>query len=163
VPHPDAPGQPIVFTERFPTADGRAHLVPASWRLPAEIPDADYPFVLITGRQLEHWHTGAMTRRSAVLDAIEPQPHVSLHPQTLARLGVGAGARVRLRSRRGEITVAVRADEAVPPDTAFLPFAYVEAAANVLTNPALDPIAKIAEVKYCAVAIEAAEALAVPL
>ncbi|MCX7692993.1 molybdopterin-dependent oxidoreductase [Tepidimonas taiwanensis] len=160
VPTADDPGHPIVFTDRFPTADGRAHLVSARLSAPAEPPDADYPFVLITGRQLEHWHTGAMTRRSAVLDAIEPVPHVSLHPQTLARLGVAAGGCVVLRSRRGQITVATRADEAVPPDVAFMPFAYAEAAANLLTIPALDPIAKIAEVKYCAVAIEAVPAMA---
>jgi len=156
VPAPDDPGHPIVFTDRFPTADSRAHLVPARLGPPAEPPDRDYPFVLITGRQLEHWHTGAMTRRSAVLDALEPAPHVSLHPQTLARLGVAAGEPVVLRSRRGQITVATRVDETIPPDVAFLPFAYAEAAANLLTNPALDPVAKIAEVKYCAVAIEPA-------
>ncbi|MEW6694667.1 MAG: formate dehydrogenase subunit alpha [Pseudomonadota bacterium] len=154
VPTADDPGHPIVFTDRFPTPDGRARLVPARLGAPAEPPDAHYPFVLITGRQLEHWHTGAMTRRSAVLDALEPTPHVSLHPATLARLGLAPGAPVRLRSRRGEVSVATRVDEAVPPDVAFLPFAYVEAAANVLTIAALDPVAKIAEVKYCAVAIE---------
>jgi formate dehydrogenase major subunit len=154
VPTADDSGHPIVFTDRFPTPDGRARLVPARLGAPAELPDAQYPFVLITGRQLEHWHTGAMTRRSAVLDALEPGAHVSLHPATLARLGLAPGAPVRLRSRRGEVTVATRVDEAVPPDVAFLPFAYVEAAANVLTIAALDPVAKIAEVKYCAVAIE---------
>ncbi|TSE26829.1 Formate dehydrogenase H [Tepidimonas sediminis] len=154
VPSPDDPGHPIVFTERFPTADGRARLVPARLVSPAEDPDAAYPYVLITGRQLEHWHTGAMTRRSAVLDALEPAPHVSLHPALLARLGLRAGQPVRLRTRRGSVTVATRADEAVPDGVAFLPFAYAEAAANLLTIAALDPVAKIAEVKHCAVAIE---------
>jgi formate dehydrogenase major subunit len=147
---PDDPGRPIVFTEGFPTADGRARLT-----APAEPPDADYPYVLITGRQLEHWHTGAMTRRSAVLDALEPAPHVSLHPALLARLGLRAGQPVRLRTRRGSVTVATRADEAVPDGVVFSPFAYAEAAANLLTIAALDPVAKIAEVKYCAVAVEA--------
>ena len=156
VPHEDDPGHPIVFTDRFSTADGRARLVPARLAWPAEPPDDAYPFVLITGRQLEHWHTGAMTRRSAVLDALEPVPHVSLHPATMARLGIAPGERVTLRTRRGMITVATRTDEAVPPPVAFLPFAYAEAAANLLTLAALDPVAKIAEVKYCAVAIERA-------
>lgn len=155
VPAPEDPGHPIVFTERFPTTDGRARLVPARPGAPAEPPDADYPYVLITGRQLEHWHTGAMTRRSAVLDALEPAPHVSVHPALLARLGLQAGQPVRLRTRRGQVTVATRADEAVPDGVVFLPFAYAEAAANLLTIAALDPVAKIAEVKYCAVAVEA--------
>ncbi|MDM7464414.1 MAG: molybdopterin-dependent oxidoreductase [Tepidimonas taiwanensis] len=158
---PDDAGQPIVFTDRFPTADGRARLTPARLIPPAEEPDAAYPYVLITGRQLEHWHTGAMTRRSAVLDALEPVPHVSLHPVLLARLGLRAGQSVRLRTRRGHVTVAVRADEAVPDGVAFLPFAYAEAAANLLTLAALDPVAKIAEVKHCAVAIEPVTADAV--
>ncbi|MFN3611240.1 molybdopterin-dependent oxidoreductase [Tepidimonas sp.] len=160
VPSADDPGHPIVFTERFPTADGRARLVPARLLPPAEDPDAVYPYVLITGRQLEHWHTGAMTRRSAVLDALEPAPHVSLHPALLERLGLRPGQPVRLRTRRGSVTVATRADEAVPDGVAFLPFAYAEAAANLLTIAALDPVAKIAEVKHCAVAIEPVAAAA---
>jgi formate dehydrogenase major subunit len=158
--HADDPGHPIVFTDRFATADGRARLVPARLAWPAEPPDDAYPFVLITGRQLEHWHTGAMTRRSTVLDALEPTPHVSLHPATMGRLGVAPGEAVTLRTRRGAVTVAARVDESVPPHVAFLPFAYAEAAANLLTVAALDPVAKIAEVKYCAVAIEPVAAAA---
>jgi len=158
--HADDPGHPIVFTDRFATADGRARLVPARLAWPAEPPDDAYPFVLITGRQLEHWHTGAMTRRSTVLDALEPTPHVSLHPATMGRLGVAPGEVVTLRTRRGAVTVAARVDESVPPHVAFLPFAYAEAAANLLTVAALDPVAKIAEVKYCAVAIEPVAAAA---
>jgi len=145
------PGQPVVFVDGFPTADGRARLVPAALTPPAETPDPQYPMVLITGRQLEHWHTGSMTRRATVLDALEPGPVVSLHPATAARLGLRAGQGARVASRRGAITLPVRLDEAVPADTAFIPFAYREAAANVLTNPALDPVGKIAELKYCAV------------
>ena len=158
VTHPvtsaDDPGQPIVFTGRFPTPDGRAQLVPVGLLPPAERPDADYPLVLITGRQLEHWHTGAMTRRSVVLDAIEPQASVSLHPDTVTRLGLQPGAFARVVSRRGAVELAVRADAGMPVGSAFIPFAYVEAAANLLTNPALDPYGKIAEVKYCAVRVE---------
>ena len=162
VTHPvldaDDPGQPIVFTDHFPTPSGRARLVPAALAGPAEVPDADYPMVLVTGRQLEHWHTGSMTRQSVVLDALEPVPTVSLHPATLARLGLQAGGRARLRTRRGQVELQVRADEGLQPDVAFVPFAYAEAAANLLTNPALDPVAKIAEVKYCAVRVEPATA-----
>jgi formate dehydrogenase major subunit len=154
---PDDPGQAIVFTDHFPTPTGKAKLVPASVLPPAESPDAEYPMVLVTGRQLEHWHTGAMTRRSQVLDALEPAPSVSLHPQTMARLGLQAGGVARVVSRRGEVYLRVRADQGMQEDVAFIPFAYVEAAANLLTNPALDPFGKIAEVKYCAVRVEAAQ------
>lgn len=147
---PDDPGQPIVFTDHFPTPTGKARLVPAELREPAERPDAEYPMVLVTGRQLEHWHTGSMTRRSTVLDALESAPTVSLHPSTLQRLGLQPGQPARVSTRRGSIALATRADEAVPADVVFIPFAFVEAAANLLTNPALDPYGKIAEVKYCA-------------
>ncbi|MFC7434995.1 formate dehydrogenase subunit alpha [Hydrogenophaga bisanensis] len=148
------PGHPVVFTDGYPTPTGRARLVPAALRPPAEEPDADYPLVLITGRQLEHWHTGSMTRRSDVLGAIEPAPVVSLHPQTAERLGLGGGDAARVRSRRGQVALTVRLDEGTPANTAFIPFAYAEAAANLLTNPALDPFGKIAELKYCAVTVE---------
>ncbi|HAX22311.1 MAG TPA: formate dehydrogenase subunit alpha [Hydrogenophaga sp.] len=149
------PGQPIVFTEHFATADGRVQLVPAGFKPAAEVPDADYPFVLITGRQLEHWHTGSMTRRSQVLDAVEPHPTVSLNGSELVRLGVPAGGVVTVRSRRGTVALHVRRDDGMPPGTVFIPFAYAEAAANLLTNPALDPFGKIPEFKYCAVAVSA--------
>jgi formate dehydrogenase major subunit len=150
------PGHAVVFTDGFPTPDGRARLVPSALRPPAEQPDAEYPLVLITGRQLEHWHTGSMTRRSVTLDALEPGPVLSLHPATAARLGLVAGAQACVRSRRGEVCLPVRVDEGMPANTAFIPFAYAEAAANLLTNPALDPLGKIAELKYCAVAVRPA-------
>ena len=149
----DDPGQPIVFTEKFPTPTGRLTLVPASGTPAAEKPDAEFPLVLITGRQLEHWHTGSMTRRSTVLDAIEPMATASLHGDELARLGVQPGALVGIRSRRGMVKVRLRRDDGTPRGTVFMPFAYVEAAANLLTNAALDPFGKIPEFKYCAVAI----------
>ncbi|PUA95651.1 NAD-dependent formate dehydrogenase catalytic subunit /NAD-dependent formate dehydrogenase iron-sulfur protein [Acidovorax sp. 107] len=148
------PGQPIVFKDQFPTPTGRLQLVPASVIPAAETPNADYPLVLITGRQLEHWHTGSMTRRSTVLDAIEPMATASLHGDELARLGVEPGALVGIRSRRGMVQVRVRRDDGTPRGTVFMPFAYVEAAANLLTNAALDPFGKIPEFKYCAVAVE---------
>ncbi|MEM6637283.1 MAG: formate dehydrogenase subunit alpha [Pseudomonadota bacterium] len=157
---PDDPGQPIVFGDGFPRAGGRARFAPAKVISPDETPDTEYPFVLITGRQLEHWHTGSMTRRSAVLDAVEPEANCSLHPRTLRRLGVAPGEMIRLTTRRGTVSVMARADRAVAEDNVFLPFAYVEAAANILTNSALDPYGKIPEFKYSAVRVEPALSLA---
>jgi len=145
------PGQPVVFIERFPTASGKARFVPADIVPADERPDADYPMVLITGRQLEHWHTGSMTRRSGVLDAIEPDPVALLHPQDLAALGVAPGDTVTLVTRRGRVSLYARADDSSPPGTVFVAFCWFEAAANKLTNSALDPVAKIPEFKYCAV------------
>lgn len=150
----DDPGQPTVFMERFATVDGRATLVPTSLIAANEKPDPAYPLILITGRQLEHWHTGSMTRRSRVLDALEPQASASVNGSELARLGLQAGSTVRLRSRRGSLEVALRRDDGTPDGTVFMPFAYREAAANLLTNAALDPFGKIPEFKYCAVTIE---------
>ena len=155
-PAPDHPGEAIVFSDGFPTKTGRARIVPADILPPAEVPDDEYPLVLITGRQLEHWHTGAMTRRAVVLNSLEPGPTASLHPTTLSRYGVAAGQIVRVTTRRGTIELTARADREIQEGVIFIPFAYVEAAANVLTNPQLDPIAKIPEYKYCAVKIEAA-------
>lgn len=154
------PGQPVVFGDGFPRRAGRAKFTPARVTPPAEVPDKAYPFVLITGRQLEHWHTGSMTRRSGVLDALEPQANCSMHPATLRALGVAPGGMVRLTTRRGSIEIMARADRAVSENTVFVPFAFVEAAANVLTNPVLDPFGKIPEFKFAAVRVEPAEAVA---
>jgi formate dehydrogenase major subunit len=145
------PGQPVVFVNRFPTANGRGKFVPADLISAAERPDAEYPMVLITGRQLEHWHTGSMTRRASVLDYIEPEPVASLHPLELERLGVAPGEILTIESRRGRISLYARADDGTPLGSVFVPFCYYEAAANLLTNPALDPFGKIPEFKYCAV------------
>ncbi|MEO8103790.1 MAG: molybdopterin dinucleotide binding domain-containing protein, partial [Betaproteobacteria bacterium] len=147
------PGQPVVFVDSFPMPDGRAKFVPADIIPANERPDEAYPFVLITGRQLEHWHTGSMTRRASVLDAIEPAAAVSMNPLDMRHLHVHAGDNVTVESRRGKVGIMVRADEGVPVGSIFIPFAYYEAAANLLTNPALDPFGKIAELKYCAVRI----------
>lgn len=152
--HETDPGQAIVFGDGFPRPDGRARFTPASVIAPDEVPDADYPMILTTGRQLEHWHTGSMTRRSKVLDAVEPEANCSMHPKTLRRLGVEPGGMVRLTTRRGSIEIMARADRAVAEDMVFVPFAFVEAAANVLTNPAIDPYGKIPEFKFSAVHVE---------
>jgi formate dehydrogenase major subunit len=151
------PGQPVVFGDGFPRRAGRAKFTPARVTPPAEVPDRDYPFVLTTGRQLEHWHTGSMTRRSTVLDALEPEANCSLNPKTLRKMGVEPGGLVRLTTRRGSVTLMARADRAVAEDMVFVPFAFVEAAANVLTNPVLDPWGKIPEFKFAAARVEAAE------
>jgi formate dehydrogenase major subunit len=145
------PGHPVVFTDHFPTASGRGRFVPADIVPADERPDADYPLVLITGRQLEHWHTGSMTRRSAVLDALEPDPVALLHPLTLRALGVVPGEVLTLESRRGAVSLYARADEGTPEGVVFVAFCWYEAAVNRLTNPALDPVAKIPELKYCAI------------
>jgi formate dehydrogenase major subunit len=153
---PEEKGQEIVFGDAFPTPSGRARLVPAGILDPAEMPDEAFPFVLTTGRELEHWHTGAMTRRAGVLDALQPAPTASLAPAELHRLGIEAGGRLRLSTRRGSVELTARADPGMPDGVVFLPFAYREAAANLLTNPQLDPHGKIPEFKYCAVRVEAA-------
>ncbi len=147
------PGLPVVFTETFPTPTGRARFVPADIIPADERPDAAYPMVLITGRQLEHWHTGSMTRRSGVLDSIEPDPVASLHPLDMASLGAKPGDLVTIASRRGKVTLYARSDATSPHGAVFVPFCYYEAAINKLTNSALDPIGKIPEFKYCAVRV----------
>ncbi len=146
-------GQPVVFTTHFPTPTGRGKFVPADLIPADEQPDAQYPMILMTGRQLEHWHTGAMTRRSGVLDAIEPAPTASLHPLDLDKLKVRPGELLTVESRRGKIALYARADAGTPRGAVFIPFCYYEAAANLLTNPALDPFGKIPEFKYCAVKV----------
>ncbi|HKX44491.1 MAG TPA: formate dehydrogenase subunit alpha, partial [Burkholderiaceae bacterium] len=145
------PGQPVVFTDDFPRPGGKAKFVPADIIPADERPDADYPLVLITGRQLEHWHTGSMTRRASMLDAIEPDPVALVHPLDLAALGAQPGETVTITSRRGEVVLYARADESSPRGAVFVPFCYYEAAINKLTNAALDPFAKIPEFKYCAI------------
>ncbi|HSS47189.1 MAG TPA: formate dehydrogenase subunit alpha [Burkholderiales bacterium] len=152
--HEGDPGEPVVFTENFPTPSGRGKFVPADIIPANERPDRDYPLVLITGRQLEHWHTGSMTRRAGVLDAIEPEPVASLHPLDLDAIGAQPGEVITVESRRGEISLYARADDGTPRGTVFIPFCFYEAAANLLTNPALDPVGKIPEFKYCAVRVK---------
>jgi formate dehydrogenase major subunit len=154
---PDKPGDEIVFGDCFPTKTGQGTLVPAKVLPPDELPDERFPMVLVTGRQLEHWHTGAMTRRAGVLDALEPEAVASLSPADLERLHVQPGDPVRVLTRRGVIELTARADSAVPKGMVFIPFCYAEAAANVLTNPALDPFGKIPEFKFCAARVEMLE------
>ncbi len=150
-------GTVVMFGEGFPTADGRARFVPAEHTGADELPDDVYPLILVTGRELEHWHTGVMTRRSRALDAIRPDARVTLHPDDANALGVSDGALVRVASRRGEIRIEAWIDDGTQPGSVFIPFHYREAAANVLTTDALDPDGKIPEFKFCAVRIEPLE------
>jgi formate dehydrogenase major subunit len=151
---PDQPGHDVVFEKGFPRPGGFGKLVAAKLTPPDEQPDAEFPFILTTGRQLEHWHTGAMTRRSSTLDALEPSAVASISRGTIAKLGIEPGDLIRVITRRGVVELASRQDDAVPDGVVFIPFAYVEAAANLLTNPALDPFGKIPEFKFCAARVE---------
>ncbi|MEN8761863.1 MAG: formate dehydrogenase subunit alpha, partial [Thiogranum sp.] len=152
---PDQPGDEIVFHDGFPTSTRRGKLVAASIIPPDELPDKAFPMVLTTGRQLEHWHTGAMTRRSVVLDELEPEAVATLSPGDMSRMSIEAGAMIRVSTRRGVLELRARADAAVPSGMVFIPFCYAEAPANVLTNQALDPFGKIPEFKFCAARVEA--------
>ena len=156
-PNPDpehSDGTIVLFDERFGTDDGKAHLVPAEWLPARELPDEEFPFVLNTGRLLEHWHTGSMTRRSYALDAIQPEAHVYLNPGDADRLGVTSGDFVRVTSRRGSIELRARLSHRDTPGTCFVPFHFREAAANLLTIDEIDPDGKIPEFKFCAVRVE---------
>jgi formate dehydrogenase major subunit len=152
---PDQPGRDVVFDKGFPRPNGMAKLVAAKLTPPNETPDHEYPFILTTGRQLEHWHTGSMTRRATVLDNIEPSASAAVSRGTLEKLGLKPGDMLRVTTRRGEVELPSRQDDAIPDGVIFIPFAYVEAAANILTNPALDPFGKIPEFKFCAAKVEA--------
>jgi formate dehydrogenase major subunit len=157
---PDQPGNEIMFAEGYPTASGRGRIVPTELVPADELPDADYPMVLTTGRMLEHWHTGAMTRRAATLDALEPEAVALLNQGDVARLGIAPGDMVQVETRRGQIILKVRQDGEVPEGVVFIPFCFAEAAANLLTNPQLDPYGKIPEFKFCAARVEPARAAA---
>jgi len=153
----DQPGNEIVFGDGFPTESGRGKLVPADIIPPNEQPDDEFPMILTTGRQLEHWHTGAMTRRSRVLDEIEPEAIAQMSSRDLHKLGLRAGDAIRVETRRGAIELKARVDGAIPEGLIFIPFCFAEAPANVLTNPQLDPFGKIPEFKYCAARVTSAE------
>jgi formate dehydrogenase major subunit len=151
---PDKPGNEIIFATSFPTASGRAKIVPADLLPPDELPDADYPMVLTTGRLLEHWHTGSMTRRASNLDSLEPEAIAGMNPRELERMGVAPGGFIRVSTRRGQVVLKARADRDVAEGMIFIPFCFAEAAANLLTNPQLDPMGKIPEFKFCAAKVE---------
>ena len=150
----DEPGKAVIFGEGYPTANGRVKLVPTDLLPPAELPDDQYPMVLTTGRLLEHWHTGAMTRRASVLDTIEPEGQVHMHPKWMDEKGILPGEMVAVSTRRGAVQLKARADRDVTPGMIFIPFCFAEGPANMLTNPQLDPYGKIPEFKFCAARID---------
>ncbi len=156
VPTDDSAGTAFLFDDRFPTADGKGVFVPVEYAPPVELPDEEYPFVMNTGRQLYHWHTGTMTRRASGLDQREPTPIVEIHPDDARELGLEDGDPARLTSRRNTMVSSCRISARVARGQVFVPFHFREAAANLLTNPVLDPYAKMAELKCCAVRLEAA-------
>ncbi|MCH9764646.1 MAG: formate dehydrogenase subunit alpha [Alphaproteobacteria bacterium] len=158
---PDKPGNEIIFGDQFPTKSGRARIVPADVSPPAEVPDDEFPMILTTGRLLEHWHTGSMTRRANRLDDLEPEAVVSVNRHDMKRMNLKAGDFVRVVTRRGDITLKVRQDREVAEGMLFIPFCFAEAAANILTNPQLDPMGKIPEFKFCAARLERTDAHAV--
>jgi formate dehydrogenase major subunit len=153
---PDKPGNVVVFGDGFPTPSRRARLVPAKVISPAETPDEEFPMVLTTGRQLEHWHTGAMTRHAQVLDTLAPEPLASLHPDDARALGIADGAPIEVATRHGAVRAVAQLTPEVQPGQVFMAFAYWEAAANRLTGDALDPVAKIPGFKVTAVRVAAA-------
>jgi predicted molibdopterin-dependent oxidoreductase YjgC len=148
------PGTPILHTEKF--TRGKGAFAPIEYKPADEEPDAEYPFVLTTGRMLEHYHTGTMTRRSRALHELEPEGFVELNRRDADRLRLDKSGKVRITTRRGSVQARVRLNDRVPLGTLFMPFHFAEAAANVLTNPAYDPIAKIPEFKVCAARVEPA-------
>ena len=154
---PDRPGSDIVFGDGFPTPSTRGKMVPADIIPADEMPDDEYPMILTTGTHLEHWHTGAMSRRSRVLDALEPVAVASVNPGDLGGIGAEPGDMIRIMTRRGAIEMKARTDPAVPRGVVFIAFCYVEAAANLLTNAALDPVGKIPDFKFCAARVEKVE------
>jgi formate dehydrogenase (coenzyme F420) alpha subunit len=122
----------------------------------AELPDEQYPFTLTTGRLMFHFHTGTMTRRSGKLESEVPEAYIEIHPDDAKLIGLNGKNRVRVSSRRGQIELVARVTEHIKPGIVFIPFHFAEAAANTLTNSAIDPVAKIPEYKVCAVKIELA-------
>ena len=148
------PGEQVLFKQKFPTPSGKARFIPADYTHAAELPDGEFPYILITGRILEHWHTGSMTRKSSVLDALEPDATISVHPEDMKKNDISSGDLIILESRRGTIEALVRADSNLLVGNVFMAFCYAEAAANFLTNEALDHFGKIPEFKYCAVKLK---------
>ncbi len=154
VPEKDHPGTAFLFDESFPTPDGKALFIPVEYVPPGELPDDEYPFVMGTGRQMVHWHTGTMSRRSTGLDSREPVPIVEINHLDALELGIHDGDPVRVTSRRGSMLIGARLSERQARGQVFIPFHFREAAANLLTNPRLDPYAKIASFKISAVKVE---------
>tara|TARA_B100000989_G_C19477964_1_gene443814 strand:- start:752 stop:1297 length:546 start_codon:yes stop_codon:yes gene_type:complete len=152
------PGNEVIFGEGFPTVNKKGRLVPANVISPDEVPDKEYPFVLTTGRLLEHWHTGSMTMRASILNSIEPEPYVHVSKKDMRKNNLQQNDVVELSTRRGKVDVKVRFDRMIPEGMVFMPFCFENAPVNLLTNQALDPDGKIPELKYCAAKINKIQA-----
>lgn len=153
-PNQDHPGTPILHTEKFGTPSGKAKLIPLSFRDAAELPDDDYPLMLTTDRSLFHYHTGSMTRRVDGLEQLDSEELLKINPQDARELGLEDQEMVKISSRRGETTVKTKLTGICPPGLVSMTFHFAESPTNVLTNAALDPVAKIPETKVCAVRVE---------
>jgi formate dehydrogenase major subunit len=151
-PTEDHPGTPILHGAQF--SRGKGLLVPIEYKAPAEYADAEYPLTLTTGRLLQHYHTGSMTRRSKVLDTIKPSGMVEININDAHKLNIVDGEKVKVSTRRGAIEIDAMVTSRIKEGIIFIPFHFAESAANVLTNDALDPVAKIPEYKVCAVKVE---------
>jgi formate dehydrogenase major subunit len=155
-PCPDIshPGTQILHTEKFATKDGLGLFTAVEWQPPAEVTDSEYPLILTTGRSIWHWHTGTMTRRSKTLDAEVKTGWVEIHAKDAEKLGIDDGEMVRVSSRRGNIEIQAKVTKDIKEGEVFIPFHFKECPANILTNNALDSIAKIPEYKACAAKVE---------
>jgi predicted molibdopterin-dependent oxidoreductase YjgC len=153
-PSAEHPGTRILHTERFPRINDKARFTPLEYKAPVEQPDAAYPLVLTTGRSLFHWHTGTMTRKVEGLNILKGEEAVQLNPADAATLGITEGEKVKVISRRGEVVARLAVTEQSPPGVVFMTFHFAESATNLLTNTALDPVAKMPELKVCAVRVE---------
>ena len=151
-PVEDHPGTPILHTKTF--VRGKGKFIPLKYIPPSELPDEAYPLILTTGRSLYHFHTGTMTRKVAGLNIIEPEGTVEISPQDASQLGITQSDKVKVRSRRGEVIAKAKVTEAMPPGLVFMTFHFAESAANILTNPKLDPVSKIPELKVATVRVE---------
>ena len=147
-----APGDKILHMTRF--ACGLGKFSPLKYKPPVELPDRDFPFILTTGRSLYHFHTGTMTRRVAGLNTVEPEGVAEINPADANQLGIVSGQKIKIISRRGEVITKAKLTEKSPSGVVYMSFHFAESAANILTNPALDPVAKIPELKVCAITIE---------
>ena len=153
-PTAEHPGTPILHKEKFAHPDGLGIFTPIEFKYPAEVPDKEYPLILSTGRCIWHWHTGTMTRRSKSLEREEPTGWVEINTEDAKEIGIKDKEMVKAITRRGEITIGARVTKGIKKGEVFIPFHFVECAANTLTNNALDPVANIPEFKACAVRIE---------
>ena len=156
-PTPEHPGTPILHTQQFTRGKGR--FIPLEYKPPMELPDKNYPLVLTTGRSLYHFHTGTMTRKVEGLNVLKPEGTVEISPEDASKLGIADDDMVKVSSRRGKVTARAKVTEASPAGVVFMTFHFAESPANILTNPALDPVAKIPEYKVCAVRVEKAPSL----